>query len=119
MPRTSASRGWSCGNRYRRNSPVTTHPVADEGVGEPAEPVDLDLDDVAGVQQPRWRAGVADPGRGAGGQQVTGAQGEGAGDQREGVADGVDHLVGAPVLDGLPVDPGLHPQALAQVTDLG
>src|SRR3954469_21266339 len=101
MPRTSASRGWSWGKRYRRNSPVTTHLVADHGVGEHAEPVDLDLDDVAGLQQPRWRAGVADPGRSAGGQQVTGPQGEGAGDQRQGVPDGVDHLVGATVLDGL------------------
>ena len=69
--------------------------VADDGVAQHAEPLDLDLDDVAGLQQPRRRAGVADAGRGAGGQQVAGPQREGVRDQRERVADGVDHLVGA------------------------
>ena len=124
MPRTSATRGWSCGNRYWRYSPDTLRPcsgraVVDDGVGQDAEPLDLDLDDVAGLQQPRGRAGVADPGRRAGGEQVARAQGEGVRDEREGVADGVDHLVGAAVLDDLAVDPGLHPQPVAQVADLG
>ena len=89
------------------------------GCASDAEALDLDLDDVAGLQQPRRRAGVADAGRRAGGQQVARAQGEGVRDQREGVADGVDHLVGAPVLDDLAVDPGLHPQPVAQVAHLG
>ena len=123
MPRTSATRGWSCGNRYLRNSPATG--VRPSGrrcrrrCWQHAEALDLDLDDVPGLQQPRWRPGVADAGRGAGGEQVARAQGEGVRDQREGVADGVDHLVGAPVLHGLAVDPGLHAQAVAQVADLG
>src|SRR3954447_975702 len=105
MPRTSASRGWSCGNRYCRYSPDMTGPVLDDGVGEDAEPLDLHLDDVAGVQQPLRVPGVADAGRRAGGQQVAGPQRERVGDQGEGVADGVDHLVGRAVLDDLAVDP--------------
>ena len=100
-------------------SPSCAGGVVDDGVAQDAEALDLDLDDVAGLQQPRGRAGVADAGRRAGGQQVARAQGEGVRDQREGVADGVDHLVGAAVLDGLAVDPGLHPQPVAQVADLG
>src|SRR5215218_8195064 len=124
MHRTSATRGWWCGNRYWRNSPLTAPSalpcgVVDDGVPKDADALDLDLDDVAGLQEPRWRAGVADAGRRAGGQQVARAQGERVGDQREGVADGVDHLVGAPVLHRLAVDPGLHPQAVAQIADLG
>ena len=123
MPRTSASRGWSCGKRYWRNSPDTAQAFRAElsttRLRQDAEPLDLDLDDVAGLQQPRRRAGVADAGRRAGGQQVARAQREGVRDQREGVADGVDHLVGAPVLHGLAVDPGLHAQPVAQVADLG
>src|SRR5215217_4913220 len=124
MPRTSATRGWWCGNRYWRNSPLTAPSalpcgVVDDGVPKDADALDLDLDDVAGLQEPRWRAGVADAGRRAGGQQVARAQGERVGDQRERVADGVDHLVGAPVLDDLAVDPGLHVQSVAQVAHLG
>src|SRR4051794_41231648 len=123
MPRTSASRGWSCGNRYWRYSPGTGSGlpgvVADDPAGQHAEAVDFDLDRVARLQQPLGRAGVADPGRRAGGQQVARPQGEGSGDVREGVADGVDHLVGRALLHDLAVDPGLHPQAVAQVADLG
>src|SRR3954451_17727921 len=119
MPRTSASRGWSCGKRYRRYSPDMAGPVLDDAVVEDAEPLDLDLDDVAGLEQPPRVAGVTDAGRRAGGEQVAGAQREGVRDQRERVADGVDHLVGGAVLDGLAVDPGLHAQALPQVAHLG
>src|SRR5688572_30343396 len=122
MPRTSASRGWSCGKRYWRYSPdISGLPcgVVDDGVAQRPDALDLDLDDVAGLQQPRGRAAVADAGRGAGGQQVTRSQREGVRDQREGVADGVDHLVGGAVLDGLAVDAGLHAQAVTQVADLG
>src|SRR6478609_11338246 len=117
MPRTSASRGWSCGKRYRRYSPDMAGPVLDDAVGEDAEPLDLDLDDVAGPQQPLRVAGVADAGRRAGGQQVSRPQRERVRDQRQRIADGIDHLVGAPVLDGLAVDPGLHAQSVAQVAD--
>src|SRR4051812_49975053 len=101
MPRTSASRGWSCGKRYCRYSPDMAGPVLDDGVGEDAEPLDLDLDGVAGLQQPLRVAGVADAGRGAGGQQVSRPQRERVRDEGEGVADGIDHLVGGAVLDGL------------------
>src|SRR6185312_13761944 len=118
MPRTSASRGWSCGKRYRRYSPDMAGRVLDDAVGEDAEPLDVDLDGVAGVQQPLGVAGVADAGGRAGGQQVARPQREGVADQREGVADRVDHLVGGAVLDDLAVDPGPHPQAVAQVADL-
>src|SRR4051812_25987973 len=119
MQRTSASRGWSCGKRYCRYSPLMTGLVADHRVAQDAEPLDLDLDDVTGLQQPRRRAGVADAGRRARREQVARPQGEGLRDQRERVADGVDHLVRAPVLDDLAVHPGLHVQAVAQVADLG
>src|SRR3954451_6081851 len=118
MPRTAASRGWSCGNRYRRYSPDMAGGGFDDAVGQDAEPLDLDLDGVAGLQQPLRVAGVADAGRRAGGEQVAWAQREGVADQGEGVADRIDHLVGGAVLDDLAVDPGLHPQPVAQVADL-
>src|SRR3954447_18679949 len=91
--------------------------VVDDGVGQDAESLDLDIDGVAGVEQPGGSAGVADSGRRARGEQITWSQREGVRDQREGVADGIDHLVGPAVLDGLAVDPRLHPEALAQVAD--
>src|SRR3954454_15909213 len=101
MPRTSASRGWSCGNRYRRYSPDMAGPVLDDGVGQDAEALDLDLDGVARAEQPLRVAGVADAGRRAGGEQVARAQRERVADQGEGVADRIDHLVGGAVLDDL------------------
>src|SRR3954447_19658531 len=110
MPRTSARRGWSCGKRYCRYSPDMAGPVPDDGIGEDAEALDLDLDDVSGREQPLRVAGVTDARRRAGGQQVTRPQRERAGDEGEGVADGVDHLVGGAVLDHLAVDPGPHAQ---------
>ncbi len=52
--------------------------VVDDGVAEHAESVDLDLDHVARLQQPCRCAGVADARRRAGGEQITGLDGEGA-----------------------------------------
>src|SRR3954463_3357536 len=115
MPRTSASRGWSCGKRYGRYSPDMAGPVLDDGVGQDAEPLDLDLDGVAGVQQPGRGAGVADTGRRAGGEEVSGSDGQRPTYQGQRVADRVDHLVGGAVLDDLAVDPGPDVQAVAQV----
>src|SRR4051795_212942 len=118
MPRTAASRGWSCGNRYRRYSPDMAGAVLDDAGGQDPAPLDRALDGVAGLQQPLRVAGVADAGRRAGGEQVAWAQREGVADQGEGVADRIDHLAGGAVLDDRAVDPGLHPQPVAQVADL-
>ena len=93
--------------------------VSDDRVAQHAQALDVDLDDVAGLEQP-WRgAGVPDARRRAGRQQVAGLQGEGARDVRQGVADRVDHLLRGAVLHRLAVDPGLHPQPVPQVADLG
>ena len=44
---------------------------------------------------------------------------EGLRDVREGVADCIDHFVGAGVLNDFAVDAGLYSQAVAQVADFG
>ena len=74
-----------------------------DGVGEGADPGDGHLDGVAGLQQDRWRPGVADAARRAGRDHV--ARLERGPDRRVGdqLGDRVDHVLDRRVLEHLPV----------------
>src|SRR5215210_1073412 len=87
----------------------------DDGGAEDTEALDLDLDHVAGVQQPWRRADVAHALRGAGGDDVAGLQGEGAADQGEDRAELEDHVPGVAVLDGAAVDARLNSESVTEV----
>src|SRR3954470_13827332 len=131
MPRTSASRGWSCGNRYWRNSPDMTGPsrcsgggvVPDDGgpdgglvaVGDRLDQVDMDPVAVGAVVG-GGRVVLVE----AGGRGVQMAQRAGVDRPRHPVgADGRDPLVQRPVgaQEALPVRRGAH--ALEQGPQLG
>ena len=73
--------------------------LIDHRVREDADSLDLDLDEVAGLQRNGWRPRVADPGRGAGEDQVARLEREDGRGKRDERPDAEDEVVGVPVLE--------------------
>ncbi len=91
--------------RLRAHVVADRHVALDDRVPEGAEPVDLDLDDVARFHRPGVR-------RRAGQQHVAREQRDRARDVGDQVVHVPDHLVGVPVLPDLTVHPRLDPLAV-------
>ncbi len=124
-PRLARRRcGWSgrrcgsgrrrCGGRFRRGGWREGRRVprlVDHRIAEPPDALDLHLADVAGLQEQRRRARIADARRRAGGDHVAGLQRHRPRPAVDQVGDREQHGIGGVVLHRLAVDAGHQAQA--------
>lgn len=92
--------------------------VVNDVIGENSKSLDLDFNDIAGVQQPRRRSRVADTGWRTGCEEIASMDREALGNVGQSLTNSVDHLRGVSLLHDLTIHACFDLKSVTEVADL-